>query len=142
VIGVFLLSALATSAHADRLTDIPAPPSTLTLSQRMTENLSLLGNELGEHLNALSFDVVQMRFDVRERKARLKLAAGDDEHLSLKVDSKIRFRSGYARIHARIDLHIVGQHLSLELPEFEMVPRSYQGEHYVEVRLPLFERRF
>lgn len=140
--GVLCFVAMASSARADRLTEIPEPPPTVSLSERMTQNLSLLGDELGQHINALSFEVVDMRFDAKQRKARLKLSAGDDEHLSLRVDSKILFRSGYARVHAKIDLHIVGQELSFELPDFDMVPRSYHGERYVEVRLPLIERRF
>ncbi len=140
--GAWLLVALVGSARADRLTDIPEAPPTVSLAERMTRNLTLLGDELGQHINALSFELVDMRFDAKERKARLKLSAGDDEHLSLRVDSRILFRSGYARVHAKIDLHIVGQDLSFELPDFEMVPRSYHGERYVEVRLPLIERRF
>jgi hypothetical protein len=140
-IGVVLVLALCADARADRLTDVPEPPPTLSLSERMTNNLTLLGNEIGQHMNALSLELVDMQLDVRARKAQLKLAAGD-EHLSLRVNSDILFRSGYARVSARIDLSIVGQKISLELPDFDMIPRNYAGERYVELRLPLIEKRF
>jgi len=142
LIGFALLAVLGGVARADRLTDVPEPQPTLSLSERMTRNLTLIGDEVGQHLNAMSFELLDLRFDVRKKNAQLKLAAGDDEHLSLRVDSDIQFQSGYARVRAKIDLHVVGQRLSLELPEFDMVPRSYAGERYVEVRLPLIQHSF
>ena len=40
------------------------------------------------------------------------------------------------------DLGIGTHQFHLELPDIDMVPSSYRGERGVEVRLPLFERRW
>ena len=144
ILSVVLLTALAVpeSAHGDRVTDIPELQPTLSLSKRVTKNLTLMGDELGQHLSALSFELVDMRFDLEKRTARLKLGVGEGDHLAFRLDGDIFFRSGYARIKARVDLRIIGQEISFELPEFDMVPRTVSGRRAVELRVPLLERRF
>jgi hypothetical protein len=144
VCGLLLggLLGAAAPAAADSLTEIPARPRLTPLSRRVTDNLTLLSEELNTHLSTLSLELVDMRFDFTRRTARLKLDLGDHEQFGLRIDSDIRFRAGYARVNARIDLTLVGTALSLELPEFDMVPQSYLGQRWVEVRLPLFERTF
>jgi hypothetical protein len=45
-------------------------------------------------------------------------------------------------VTTKVELGIVGRQLKLELPDFEMVPRSFGNERWVEVRLPLLEGKF
>ena len=114
----------------------------LRLSEQITQQLTELGNFMGDHLNVLSHDVVAMSFDGRRRRAFVRVGAGDARYLEFKVASDVQFLDGRARIYARIDVAVAGRSLHLELPEMEMVPASYRGERGVEVRLPLFERTF
>jgi hypothetical protein len=142
VLLVTAVVGMGTLAHADRVTDIPDMAPRLSLSKRVTKNLTLLSHDLNAHLNNLSFDVLEMRFDLGQRTAELKLAVDVGSGLGLRVDSDIKFRSGYARVKAKIDLRVIGEDISLDLPEFDMVPRTYAGRSFVELRLPLFEREF
>ena len=136
------LMGVSTVAHADRVTDIPEVAPRLSLSKRITKNLTLLSHDLNSHLSNLSFEVIEMRFDLGQRTAELKLDVDAGDGLGLRVDSDIKFRSGYARVKAKIDLRVIGENISLDLPEFDMVPRTYAGRSFVELRLPLFEREF
>ena len=114
----------------------------LKLSDQITDQLTELGNFMGEHMNVLSHDVLSMTFDGRRRRAYLRVGGGDARFLEFKLASDVYFYDGKAQINARIDLTIAGNKMQLELPEMEMVPASYRGERGVEVRLPIFKRNF
>lgn len=114
----------------------------LRLSEQITDQLTELGNFMGEHMGVLSADVLSLQFDGRRRRAWFRIGGGDPRYLELKLASDVRFFNGRAQITARIDFAIAGRTIHLELPEMEMVPASYRGERGVEVRLPLFRRNF
>ncbi len=139
-----LVAGLSGSAAAepDALLEAPRAPKRASLSHRVFNNLSLLSDEVNDHLSKLSFETFDMKLDFLHRNAKLKLDVGEGENFGLRIDSDVKFHSGYARVKAHIDLSIVGTGVSLDLPEFDLVPQSYMGKRWVEVRLPLFERRF
>jgi hypothetical protein len=114
----------------------------LTLSEQIQEQLTELGNTLGYHLDLLSHEMIGLEIDARRRRAYVRVSAGDERFLTFKLASDIHFTEGLARVHTRVDLRFRGRALELELPEVEMVPASYRGERGVELRLPLFRRRF
>ena len=114
----------------------------LKLSQQITDQLTLLGNTLGSHLDALSKETLTLRFDGRRRRAYVRLGAGEEQYLTFRLASDIHFTQGLARITTRVDLSIAGRALRLDLPEVEMTPTEYRGERGVVVRLPLFRRNF
>lgn len=128
-------------ALADRWRDVP-PGQRLKLSTQITDELTELGNFIGSHVTVLSDDILQMKFDGRRRYARIRLGTGEGEFLRFKLDSDWYFTQGKARVQARVDLGIGTHQFHLELPDLDMVPASYRGERGVEVRLPLFERRW
>lgn len=141
------LAAAAPSAHAerdlyDRLWPRVPEGRQLKLSEQITNQLTELGNFMGEHMAVLSHDMFAMSFDGRRRRAFFRIGGGDARFLEFKLASDVRFFDGKAQINARIDLSIAGTKMQLELPEMEMVPASYRGERGVEVRLPLFRRTF
>jgi hypothetical protein len=147
--GIFALAALlaASPAAADnelyeRLWPRVPEGRHLKLSDQITDQLTELGNFMGEHMNVLSADVLAMSFDGRRRRAFIRLGGGDARFLEFKLASDVRFFDGKAQINTRIDFTIAGNRMQLELPEMEMVPASYRGERGVEVRLPLFKRNF
>lgn len=113
-----------------------------TMTARLSEKLTVLSNEVGLHLSALSADMIAMKVDVASRTARLKLGGNYDGNLTLRVDGHVVFARGGARVQARLDIGIIGHRLSLTVPDFEVVPRSFDGRQYLELRLPLFEGRF
>lgn len=134
--------ARAESELYDRLWPrVPDRPH-LTLSQQITDQLTELGNFMGEHVNTISGDVLAMTFDGRKRRAFVRFGGGDGRFLEFTIASDVRFYEGRAQINARIDLTVAGTRMQLELPEMEMVPASYRGERGVEVRVPLFKRSF
>ena len=122
--------------------EVPPPPAHLTLSYQVKENLTLYSNELGTHLSNLSFNLVNLRFDAHTQRARLRLGGDFGKQLSLRIDGDVRFTGGMARVKTRVALGFVGRQLAFELPDFEMVPRSFGGERWVEVRLPVVEGKF
>ena len=114
----------------------------LTLSQQIQDQLTELGNTVGYHASVLSGDLVGLTFDARRRRMHARLGGGDDRMLSFRLASDVLFTEGLARINTKIDLSFHGRSFQLELPEMEMVPSSYRGERGVEVRLPMFRRRW
>ena len=134
--------ASADSELYDRLWPRVPEGRNLKLSDQITDQLTELGNFMGEHMNVLSHDVLSMTFDGRRRRAFLRVGGGDARFLEFKLASDVYFYDGKAQINARIDLTIAGNKMQLELPEMEMVPASYRGERGVEVRLPIFKRNF
>ena len=148
-IGALLVcAALASPAAADdgslyeRLWPGVPDGHYLTLSQQITDQLTVLGNTVGYHLDVLSKETLSLRFDGRRRRAYVRLGAGDAQHLTFRIASDVHFTAGLARFTTRLDLGIAGRELHLELPEVEMTPTSVNGERGVVVRLPLFRRNF
>ena len=148
--AIAAISLLAPAAHADgdlhialsdRWHEVPASKR-LKLSQQITDELTELGNFIGSHVNVLSDDICGIKFDGRRRYARIRLGTGEGELLRFKLDSDWHFTNGKARIQARLALGVGKHQFNLELPDMEMVPASYRGERGVEVRLPLFERKW
>jgi hypothetical protein len=128
-------------ALADRWREVP-PSQRLKLSQQITDELTELGNFLGTHINVLSDDILAMKFDGRNRYARIRLGTGEGEHLRFRLDSDWYFTQGKARVQARLAIGIGVHQIDLELPDIDMVPASYRGERGVEIRLPIYERRW
>jgi len=112
-----------------------------TYSERIADELTLLGDSIDGHLGQLTLDRVKFRVDGRQRRAHLRLA-GETRYLSMTIQSDVHFRSGAAQVDAVIDLRVAGRGVRLELPDFEVMPRSYLGERYVEVRVPLIRGTF
>ncbi|MBS1118911.1 MAG: hypothetical protein H6Q90_1139 [Deltaproteobacteria bacterium] len=149
VVAITAITAIAVSPAAaddsslyDRLWPHVPDAQRLTLSEQITDQLTALGNQLGYHLDVLSQDMVALRVDGRRRRAYLSVGAGEGTYLSFRLASDVHFTQGLARVATTVDLGIAGRTMHLELPEVEMVPASYRGERGVEVRLPLFRRRF
>ena len=145
-----LAAAIAASASASaddavllatRWPSVPAGRG-LSLEDTITDRLTVLGNELGKHLDLLSGDMFQLTVDCRHRRARVRLGGGDDQHLAFRFAGDIQFDDVNAHIDARIDLAFHGHLLHLELPALEMSPAEYRGDYGVEVKLPLFVRKF
>lgn len=128
-------------ALSDRWREVP-PSQRLRLSDQITDQLTELGNFIGTHVNVLSDDILMMKFDGRRRYARIRFGTGEDTYLRFKFDSDWYFAQGKARVQARLDLGVGSHQFHLELPDVDMVPASYRGDRGVEVRLPLFERRW
>lgn len=146
------LGALAPAAYADPVDRLDQVAMTYfgdnpkkiqrTYSEQIADRLTALGDEMDEHFGKLSLDRVAIRVDGRARRARIRLGKGDGGMLSLRIDSDIKFEHGLAHVNARIDLSINGYKMHLDLPKVDLVPSSYQGEKYLEVRIPLIEGRF
>ena len=144
-IGIVVLAASTAEADhlllSDRWRDVPMNKR-LKLSEQITDELTELGNFIGSHVNTLSDDMLALKFDGRRRYARIRLGTGEGQYLRFKFDSDWHFQQGKARIQSRVDLGIGKHQFHLELPDMEMVPATFRGERGVEVRVPLFERRW
>jgi len=135
-----VLVAAAGGAAAEPLTLVDPGPGR-SFSDQVADRLTLLGDAIDQHLGALTLDALEFRLDGRARRATVRLR-GDTRYLSLHVDGDVHFADGAAQIDARVDLAVAGRHLHLQLPELQVVPRSYLGERYVELRVPLLRTRF
>jgi hypothetical protein len=147
IVAIAVVLAISGDSRADeldeQLLEFDAAPGKVgpTMSQMLADRLTLLGREMDSALGALSMDRFTIRLDGRARKAYLRLGKGDGETY-LRLDSNMHFRSGVARIATQIEVSVVGRKLKLELPAFDLVPRSYGGERYVEVRIPILHGAF
>ena len=125
----------------ERFLDAPDIPGGRSLSDQIAAKLTLLGTAIDAHLGGLTLDALDFRIDGTGRRARVRLN-GAARRLAFCRDGNIRFERGRARVATRIDVAVGGGRWQLQLPEVELVPRSFAGEHYVEVRLPLLEGTF
>jgi hypothetical protein len=149
MVMVLALVAAATPVAADPGVDEGDPfqgPPTMprigrTYSERIADELTLLGDTIDGHLGQLTLDTVKFRVDGRARRAQLRLA-GETRYLSMTIESDVHFRRGVADVDTVVDLRIVGHALRLELPEFQVAPQSYLGDRYVEVRVPIIRGTF
>lgn len=146
VLAVLLGAAPRASADpavllASRWPEVPEGHG-LSLEDQITDHLTQLGNELGRHLDLLSHDMFQLKLDGRRRHAHVRIGGGNAELLTLRLDGDIQFEDINAHVHAQLDLALHGHAVHLELPAFEMAPAEYRGDRGVEVRLPLFLRKF
>lgn len=146
--ALLVLSALTSPAAAeeptlyDRLWPRVPDSQQITMGQRIADQLTELGNQLGYHLDQLSSDMLALRFDGRRRKAFVRLGGGNEQYLNFRLASDVHFTEGVARINSRVDLTFRGKNFKLTLPEVEMVPANYRGDRGVEFRIPIFRRRF
>lgn len=142
------LAFLAGAARADDdveyvgMTDVgDLDPIRPKVSEQIADSVTELGDEVDAHLGALSAGVVTLRFDGRSREIHLGFdLEGDNASFSFRSD--VHVRGGVARVDARIDLRLVGRHVHFDIPDFEVAPRSHDGDRYVEVRIPIFTGRF
>jgi hypothetical protein len=111
-------------------------------SWRLAEKMTLAADELSLSLRALTFDAMDLKFDGHTRNARMKMHAGRSQTFSLGFDSDIAFKRGYASVDARLHLAVMGRAYTLDLPKFDVVPRSYEGDRYVELRVPVIDFKF
>ena len=130
-------------AHAER----PVPPAAaMTSAPRpgvgddLAALLARLGEAIDAELGALSLDAVQFRIDGRARRAYLGVHR-DGPRVGFRIESSIGVRRDAAAIDTRLELAIGGRHLALVVP-IELVPRSYLGERYLEVRVPIIRQPF
>jgi hypothetical protein len=129
-------------AGEDSLLVAPLIPKRRSLSGRVVDNLTVLGDELGLHLSALTADLVRFDFDFAQKHGRFKLGGGTGETLLLRVDGDVQVQGSVARIKSRVDLGLAGEQLSFQLPDLDLATQSVQGERAVELRLPLVEGKF
>lgn len=142
IVSLAVIAALAGAARAEPLAEPSEPPKGESMKKRLEKNVDHLADQLGFHLSRLSFDVLEMSFDMKKKRAKVKLDAGDDDNLGVGLDSDVKFKGDYARVQARLDLSLGGHSVSLDLPEFQVAPSKVKGEAGVEVRLPLVRGRF
>lgn len=122
----------------------PEPPrgNDLHLDQQLVDKMTEIGNDAGARLETASRQMVGLRIDGRHQRAHIRLLAGSPRYLTLRMDEDIHYQDGIARVASRLDLNIHGHDLRVQLPDVEMLPDAYQDSRYVEVRVPLFERRW
>jgi hypothetical protein len=109
--------------------------------EQLEDQLTELGNQLGTHMNMLSKDRMIMRVDGRRRRAYIRLGSSSG-NLTFRIANDIEFGGGAARVNTKIDLGIKHHVIRLELPDWEMAPASLNGDHGVELRLPLLRKTF
>ena len=146
VLVIVMATSSAASAEqmsfADRLWPKVPEDHSLSLEQQIEDRITEIGTELGTHLGGLSHDMVGLEVDGRGQRARLRVGGGNVHYLTFRMDTKWNFADGKARVATSLDLGLAGREIHVELPDVEMVPSTLGNENYVELRLPLWERRF
>lgn len=113
-----------------------------SMGMMITDELTEIGNEIGHHMNVLSKDVVSLSFDGRQKRLKAKVGLGDSQYASFSLATDIQFVGSTAKVKATIDFSIQGKRMKFDLPEFEMMPQSYQGDRVVVLLVPIIQRRW
>ena len=109
---------------------------------QLTDHLTELGNQIGEHLDLLSHDYFRIHVDGRAQRARMRLGGGNPRYLEFRVDSDWHFAEGKARVAAKVELGLAGHELNVTLPAMDLSTDNYHGEGMVQVNIPVLERHF
>jgi hypothetical protein len=127
VAGLLVLTASAATspARADEMVE------------RLIDKIDDASVELQLGLRTVSLDMVDLRFQPRRRGARVRLGTE-----GLRLDGDVVWRNGSARISTRLDLRLFDDSLAFKLPDVLLVPRTFEGTNYLELRLPLLEGTF
>jgi hypothetical protein len=152
--GTVLVSAvvvLLVGAPGARAEDVDAVDVLTAEAEMLAEQLhrrldmvSLGDYSTGEFLTTGLDADMDMIIDIHKRRARahVRLGGGDDRVLALRIDARIALDRGMPRIKGQLDVGIAGKRISISLPEITVVPRSYEGEIYLQYNIPLIEGRF
>ncbi len=119
----------------------PQIPGARSMGEQLAVAFDDLGAALDEHLGILTSDVLEVRFDGRHRRGRVRVR-GATARVAVGFDSDVTFERGGAHVRARIDLRLGDHAVKLEIPAFEVRPTSVDGERGVEVRVPLITGTF
>lgn len=139
--GVMMSAGVAHADDFESLTDDAPKSAREPLSLQLADTVTELGHEIDAHLGLLSAGTLSLRVDGRTRQVHVSFhLEGDDS--ALRIRSDVRVSGGSAKVYAQIDLRLIGRHVHLDVPEIDLVPRSLDGERYVEVRLPIWTRSF
>lgn len=111
------------------------------MEDQLTRRIDEWGNRHLE-LRARDQELVAVRMDVGHQRGHLRLGYGDEHFLSIHLDSDFEFHDGLASVDAHVDLAVRGHAFKLQLPAFDVVPSSMQGDRYVEIRVPFFKKNF
>ncbi len=107
------------------------------MDQQFADWMTTVGDHIDHHLGSLSHDVLGLRIDGRGQ--RLGVHAG--LHF-ITLDEDVHMVGNVARVQTRLTLEAGSHVLDLKLPAVELQPDDYHGEHIVELRGPLLERRW
>jgi len=116
--------------------------TSISMEDQLTDHLTELGNTLGQHLDLLSHDMFALKVDGRNRRARVRLGAGDEHYLSLRIIEDVQFDDLNARCHTHVDLGFHGHAMHVQLPDLDVTYAEYHGDYGVQLSLPVFERKF
>lgn len=114
------------------LTDAPNPVAGMSLEDRISD-LSL---EVGTRLRTVTFDLFDLRLDVRHRSAHLRFGG------EFGLESDITVIDDGVRVDTRVKLRIGGKKVTVRLPHVEMLSENYRGDSFLAIRFPIIEGRF
>jgi hypothetical protein len=111
-------------------------------AQHLLDTADVAAADLRLGLRAMTFDLLDLRLEVRTGHARLRLGGELTDSLELRVSGKVAWRDGGARVSSRLDLGLGGERFSLRIPDFTIAPCNVNGIAGVEVRVPVWEGRW
>ena len=114
----------------------------LKLSVAIKANLNQYSNQVAMELGDMTMGLLDMRFDLQNKRARVNFGGGDPESFRLHVDSDVLIGKGRARIQAKVDLAIAGIRWEIEVPDVDLDTESVSGERAVMLTLPFVEGNF
>lgn len=114
----------------------------LKLSAAVKANLNQYSNQAALQLGEMTMGMLDMRFDLQNKRARVNFGGGDPESFRLHIDSDVLIGKGRARIQARVDLAIAGIQWKIEMPDVDLDTESVSGERAVMLTLPVVEGKF
>jgi hypothetical protein len=124
--------------HLERPTLAPR----LKLSVAIKANLNQYSNLAAMQLGDLTMGMLDMPFDLQNKRARVNLGGGDPGSFRLHVDSDVLIGKGRARIQAHVDLAIAGYRWEIEVPDVDLDTENVSGERAVMLTLPFVEGKF
>lgn len=114
----------------------------LELSYRILTSVNDYSNDAALRVSEMTLGLIDMKFDVHEKKAHLKLGGGDPEEFRLCMNSKIILGEGKARVRSQLDLAVVGYRMLVEIPDLDLDSESVSGQRAYTLSVPLLKQHF
>ncbi len=114
----------------------------LKLSVAVKANLNQYSNQAAMQLGQMTMGILDMRFDLQNKRARVHFGGGNADSFRLHMDSNVLIGKGRARIQARVDLAIAGIRWQIDVPDVDLDTESVSGERAVMLTLPFVEGNF
>jgi hypothetical protein len=138
VVAFVLAAAAATRAAAEPVEHVFQRAS----AKHVLDSVDVAAADLQLGLRTMTFDLLDLRLEVRRGHAKLRLGGEISDAVELRLDGHVAWRDGGARFSTRLAVGLGGEKLSVKIPDFYLAPCNVNGVSGLELRVPVLEGKW